>query len=190
MGGGPDTVTTTTNTEPPAFLRGPLTTAVNAAQSQFNQATGGQFGPAGFGGGFGGGRIPGFPGGRNPTTGGPGLPGTAGQGAAGVEAATGVPGAGGFDPMPFLTNSFNRAADLTRGRLDTEFSGAGRNLGASIPARSQELQDLANQFFDPSNLFEFDPTNVLINRLAAIIPNAGGTTTSQQPVFKQGLFGF
>ena len=114
----------------------------------------------------------------------------AGFGAAGVEAATGVPGAGGFDPIPFLTNQFNRAAELTRGRLDTEFAGAGRNLGASIPARSQELQDLAGNFFDPNNLFNFDPTNVLISRLRQLTPGgAGGTTEAVQPVFNQGLFG-
>lgn len=113
----------------------------------------------------------------------------AGFGAAGVEAATGVPGAGGFDPIPFLTNQFNRAAELTRGRLDSEFAGSGRNLGASIPARSAELQDLSGQFFDPNNLFNFDPTNVLIDRLARLSPGAGGVTDAQQPVFRQGLFG-
>jgi hypothetical protein len=182
MGGGPDTVTTTTNTEPPAFLTGPLTTAVNAAQSQFNQATGGQFAQQPPLGQFG--RFPNLPG-AQPPGGLPGAPPGAPPG--------GVPQGGdfgGFSPIPFLTNQFNRAADLTRTRLDSEFAGSGRNLGAQQPARSQELQDLANNFFDPSRLFEFDPTNVLINRLSAIIPNAGGTSTSQQPVFKQGLFGF
>jgi hypothetical protein len=96
----------------------------------------------------------------------------------------------GFNPAPFLTAQYNRAADLTRTRLDSEFAGAGRNLGASMPARSEQLQTLAGQFFDPSRIFEFDPTNVLINRLGGLIPNAGGTSSSQQPVFNNGLFGF
>jgi len=96
----------------------------------------------------------------------------------------------GFDPAPFLTAQFNRVADLTRTRLDSEFSGSGRNLGASMPARSEQLQTLAGQIFDPSRIFEFDPTNVLINRLGGLIPNAGGTSSSQQPVFNNGLFGF
>jgi hypothetical protein len=59
-----------------------------------------------------------------------------------------------------------------------------------MPARSEQLQTLAGQFFDPSRIFEFDPTNVLINRLGGLIPNAGGTSSSQQPVFNNGLFGF
>jgi hypothetical protein len=179
---GPDNVTTTTTSEPPAFLRGPLTTATRAAEQQFNSATGNQFArpvPTPFRAfmeeRFDNGEIPELPGQFNPTNIAP--PGQGGN----------FPG--GFNPIPFLTNSFNRAADITRTRLDSEFAGAGRNLGAALPARSAELQDLANNFFDPNNLFTFDPTNVLINRLSALIPNAGGTTTSQQPVFKQGLFG-
>lgn len=88
-----------------------------------------------------------------------------------------------------LDQQFGRAADLTRGRLDSEFASAGRNLGASMPARSQELQTLASNIYDPANLYNYDPTNVMINRLSALIPGAGGTTTSTQPVIKTGIFG-
>ena len=102
---------------------------------------------------------------------------------------------------PFLQGTFNRAADLTRGRLDTEFAGAGRNLGASFPARSDELQTLASNIFGGNFQAErdrqaasitdaqgLDPLNMFINRLAGVIPGAGGSTQSIQPVFKTGLF--
>jgi hypothetical protein len=189
---GPDNVTSTTTTQPPSYLQGPLQTAANAAISDFNASTGGQYySPYNTAGQ----RIMaddnpfGFPN-PNPTpldTSIPGVPGGVPGGAPG-----GAPGGdfGGFNPIPFLTNQFNLASDLTRGRLDTEFASAGRNLGASQPARSQELQSLAANFFDPNNLFRFNPTNVLIDRLAGITPGAGGVTTSQQPLFSTGPFGF
>ena len=105
------------------------------------------------------------------------------------------------DSNPFLESTFNRAADLTRGRLDSEFSGAGRNLGAAQPARSEELQTLASNIYGGNFQAErdrqltavdqaqgLDPTNMFINRLAGIVPGAGGVTSSTQPVFRQGLF--
>ena len=134
MSSGPKNVTSTTNTEPPAYLAGPLQTATNAAVNQFNG------------------------------------------------------GGGQINPYTSLDAQFNRAADLTRGRLDTEFAGGGRNLGAAMPARSDELQTLASNIYSPQNLLQFDPTNMLINRLAGIIPGAGGSTQSTQPFFKSGLF--
>lgn len=103
-----------------------------------------------------------------------------------------------LDPStnPFLESTFSRAADLTRTRLSSEFAGAGRNLDASQPARSNELQTLAAGIFGPNFQAErdrqvgavgqaqgLDPLNQLINRLAGITPGAGGVTTSQQPVF-------
>ena len=105
------------------------------------------------------------------------------------------------DSNPYLQGTFNRAADLTRGRLDSEFAGAGRNLGAALPARSEELQTLASNIYGGNYQAErdrqqsalgqaqgFDPLNQYINRIAAIVPGAGGVTTSTQPVFKTGLF--
>lgn len=132
MSSGPKNVTSTTNSEPPKFLQGPLATAANAAVRDF-------------------------------------------QG-------------GGINPFTSLDQQFDRASDLTQNRLSSEFSGAGRNLGASFPARSDELQTLAGSIYSPSNLLQFDPTNMLINRLAGIIPGAGGSTQSTQPVFKTGIF--
>ena len=171
MGGGSDNVTSTTNTEPPAFLQGPLKKVTAESVQGFNNTAGGP----------GAGLIP------------------------GAQNLIGQTIQGDFlspDSNPFLQQTFNRAADLTRGRLDSEFSGAGRNLGASQPARSQELQDLAGNIFGGNFQQErdrqvtatgqapgFDPLNMLVDRLSAIIPGAGGTTTSQQPVFRQGLFG-
>ena len=133
MSRGPKNVTSTTNTEPPAYLAGPLQTAANAAVSDFNSG-------------------------------------------------------GSINPYTSLDMQFNRAADLTRTRLSSEFAGMGRNLDAAAPARSDELQTLASSIYSPQNLLAFDPTNMLINRLAGIIPGAGGSTQSTQPVFRTGLF--
>jgi len=103
--------------------------------------------------------------------------------AAGSEYAAG----GSINPYTSLDAQFGRAADITRTRLDSEFAGSGRNLGASQPARSDELQGLAARIYDPQNIARFDPLNQYIDRLAALVPGAGGTTTSVQPYFKQGL---
>jgi len=96
-------------------------------------------------------------------------------------------GAGGQDIYPYLDQAFNRAADLTKTRLDTEFAGAGRNLGASYPARSDELQTLASSIYSPNNLYQFDPLQQLLDRLTQLLPGSGGTTTNRYPVFKTGL---
>lgn len=52
---------------------------------------------------------------------------------------------GGQDPN---TNQlFQRAARQTRGQLEGEFAGAGRDLEARLPARTEQLNDLATTFF-------------------------------------------
>src|SRR5210317_1176421 len=58
----------------------------------------------------------------------------------------------GINPFNNLDMAYDRAADLTRTRLDTEFAGSGRNLGAAYPARSDELQTLASNIYSPMNL--------------------------------------
>ena len=224
MSSGPKNVTSTTNTEPPEFLRGPLTTAANAAESDFLRQTGGVSSGGGFGGGGGGfprgrgGRGRGGGGFRSPDTfGGGGIPGPVTPGPDGRPPPGGAGGlieqgqglisdtiAGNFlnpDSNPFLQQTFDRAADLTRTRLSSEFAGSGRNLGAAFPARSDELQTLSSNIFGGNfqrerdrqqgaltGAFDFDPTNLFIDRLGGIIPGAGGTSTSNQPVFRTGLF--
>ena len=201
---GPSEVTSTTSTEVPAFLQGPLTNAVTRSQdiSQSGSDTvSGQRQQSGLDALFNRGQE-GSPL-LNP-----------------AQQTTQQTLAGDFlspDTNPFLQQTFNRAADLTRGRLDTEFAGAGRNLGAARPARSEELQTLSSNIFggnfqqerdrqlqaasqaaplagaDFQNIqaqidagsFDIDQ---FINRLGTLIPGAGGTTTSTQPVFRTGLF--
>ena len=174
-GGGPDNVTTTTLSEPPGFLAGPLAQAAGHAGSRFlSQQT------------------------QDPST---GLGGTEINDNASNLVNQTLQG-DFLNSNPFLDQTFNRAADLTRGRLDTEFAGSGRNLGAAQPARSEELQTLASNIYGGNFQAErdrqqgalglaqgFDPINQYINRLAGIIPGAGGVSTSTQPVFQQGLFG-
>lgn len=174
MSSGPKNVTSTTNTEPPAFLRPLMGNVADEIGGQFSQ-------------------------GRSPGSGDPG------QGlVSGSQNLINQTLQGDFlspDSNPFLQQTFNRAADLTRGRLDTEFSGAGRNLGASMPARSEELQTLASNIYGGNYQFErgiqantpgqaqaFDPTNMALDRIASMIPGAGGTTRSTQPVYRTGLF--
>lgn len=48
---------------------------------------------------------------------------------------------------PYEDAMFNRAAQGTQNQLASEFAGAGRNVGASLPNRSQQLNDLATQFY-------------------------------------------
>jgi hypothetical protein len=170
MSSGPKNVTSTSSNEPPAFLRGPLTQGVNAASSQFNSQTGG--------------------------TGSQLL----GQGQ-GVVSDTLQGNYLNPDSNPYLKNTFNRAADLTRTRLASEFAGSGRDLSASAPARSDELQTLASNIYGGNYQAErdrqqnavgqarsLDPLNMFIDRLGGIIPGAGGTSRSTQPVYKTGLF--
>ncbi|NJN46761.1 MAG: hypothetical protein HC808_10105 [Candidatus Competibacteraceae bacterium] len=95
---------------------------------------------------------------------------------------------GGINPFNSLDMQFDRAADLTQTRLASEFAGAGRNQVAALPARSDELQTLASNIYNPSNLLQFDPLNQLISRISGLAPGAGGTTQSKQPVFRSGIF--
>lgn len=172
MDSGPDHVTTTTNSEPPAFLRQPLGQATTAAFGRFNADSSGVTGLR---------------------------PNEINTNASNLVNDT-IQG-DFLNSNPYLDQTFNRAADLTRGRLDSEFAGSGRNLGASLPARSEELQTLASNIYGGNFQAErdrqtaaigqaqgFDPLNQFINRLSALIPGAGGVTTSTQPVFRQGLF--
>lgn len=166
MAGGPDKVKTTTTSEPPAFLTGPLTDAATAAQGQF---------------GAGGSTL---------------IPQSQDLVNRTIQGQFLTP-----DSNPFLQQTFNRAADLTQTRLGSEFAGAGRDVGAALPARSEELQTLASNIFGGNFQAErdrqvgavgqaqgLDPLNMFINRLAGIIPGAGGVTNAEQPVVKTGLF--
>lgn len=206
MNSGPSNVTSTTSTEIPSFLQGPLQNAVGMAGSEASI-------------------LRNDPNNALRTRDGVSALFDRGQGGSPlVDSAQGLTQRtieGDFlspDSNPFLQQTFDRAAELTRGRLDSEFAGAGRNLGASMPARSQELQDLAGSIFGGNFQRERDRqvnavnqslplaqndfsdiramidaggfgTNQFVDRLAALIPNAGGTTRSTQPVFRQGLFG-
>ena len=102
---------------------------------------------------------------------------------------------------PYLDSTFNRAADLTRTRLASEFVGQGRDIAASLPARSEELQTLSSNIYGGNYQAErdrqvnavgqaqgIDPLNQLINRIAGLVPGAGGVTTSKQPIYNTGLF--
>jgi len=173
MSSGPDNVTSTTSTEVPDFLRGPLTSATQAVQGRAtSDFAGNNLGPS-----------------------------ELNNNASSLVNNTIQGDFLSPDSNPFLQQTFDRAADLTQGRLDSEFAGAGRNLGAARPARSEELQTLSSNIFGGNFQAErdrqgqalgqaqgFDPLNQYINRLSALIPGAGGVTTSTQPVFKTGLF--
>lgn len=195
MSTGARNVTTTTRTEPSPFLTGPIQSAAGAAQNIFSGAnpivTQGRLALA------------------NRGLGGSPVVGDAQQ-------LTRSTLQGDFlspDTNPFLAQTFNRAADLTRGRLASEFAGSGRNLGASAPARSEELQTLSSNIFGQNFAREralqanavnqalplanqdfrdigavidagLSPSNTLINQIQALAPAAGGTAVGTQPVFR------
>lgn len=48
---------------------------------------------------------------------------------------------------PYLDATFDAAASRTRTALDSQFAGSGRNLAAQMPARSDQLNDLATQIY-------------------------------------------
>ena len=48
---------------------------------------------------------------------------------------------------PYENAMFNQAAQATQGQLSSEFAGAGRNLEASMPLRSDQLNNLATNFY-------------------------------------------
>ena len=95
------------------------------------------------------------------------------------------------DTNPFLQGTFDRAADTVQNRLDTQFAGAGRNIGASLPVAKQDLSDLATGIFGGNFQAErdrqvntlgmssqFDPLNQFIQRLGALGPLAGRDTST------------
>lgn len=102
---------------------------------------------------------------------------------------------------PYLDAQFNRGADQITNRLNTSFARSGRDIAAGRPAAADELGTFAANLYGNAYNFErgmqqnalagaqqFDPLNLFINRLAGIVPNAGGVTSASQPVFKTGLF--
>lgn len=48
---------------------------------------------------------------------------------------------------PYADAAFNKAALATQNQLSSQFAGSGRNLMASMPGRSDQLNDLATQFY-------------------------------------------
>lgn len=200
MTGGPSNVTQTTRSDPSPFLTGPIQTAATSALNEFggsnNVTDAGRLALANRG--FGGSPV--------------------------VDAAQRLTQStlqGDFlspDTNPFLASTFNRAADLTRGRLASEFAGSGRDIVASAPARSEELQTLASNIFGQNFAREralqagavnqaiplanqdftdinavLDAgnlnTDTLINRIGALAPAAGGTAVSSQPLQRNTLGG-
>lgn len=131
---GPDNVTSTTTTKPPQFLLDRLGSATGWAEHQArfrNQGAGGRI-------------LPESQELVRDTIQGDFLNSTPGSGLIKQTLR------GDFltpDSNPFLQQTFDRAADLTQTRLASEFAGAGRDLGASRPARSEELQTLASGIF-------------------------------------------
>ena len=100
---------------------------------------------------------------------------------------------------PYLQGAFDRGANAIQNRLDTQFAGAGRNIGASIPAAKQGLSDLATGIFGGNYQAErdrqtqalgysqqYDPLNQFINRLQGLAPLSGRSTEQYGNVEKKG----
>jgi hypothetical protein len=144
-GGSSRNQTTTSTTEPPKYLRPFLEQGMQGAQGIYNQ------GPQQY---YPGQTVVGF----SPET----------EQALGMQASRAQSGSplmgqantyasgllGGKNPItfggasnPYLDAQFQHAADITGGRLQTEFGGSGRNLDAMRPARAEELNNLATSMY-------------------------------------------
>jgi hypothetical protein len=144
-GGGGKTQTATSTTEPPKYLQPFLQQGMQGAQSLYQQG-GQQYYP--------GQTVVGF----SPET-----EQALGMQTQRAQAGSPVMGAanqfatntlGGNQPLtfgggsnPMLDRMYGQAADATQGRLQTEFAGGGRNLGAARPARAEELNNLATSIY-------------------------------------------
>ena len=51
------------------------------------------------------------------------------------------------DSNPWLEQTYNRAAQATRSQLDSQFAGAGRDIEAQLPARADQLNNLATSIY-------------------------------------------
>lgn len=106
------------------------------------------------------------------------------------------------DTNPFLQGAFDRGANSIQNRLDTQFAGSGRNIGASLPAAKEGLSDLATGIFggnfqaerdrQQNALFagdQFNPLDTFIKRLGGLGQIAGKDITGQDSTAdKKGSF--
>lgn len=137
-GGSSKNQTTTTTTEPPKYLQPYLQDAVGSAQGLYRQ------GPQQY---YPGQTVVGFSPETEQALG--MISQRAGQGSPVTSAANSYATStlNGGNSNPYLDAQFNRAADATQGRLQTEFAGSGRNLDATRAARAEELGNLATDFY-------------------------------------------
>lgn len=63
------------------------------------------------------------------------------------------------DTNPYLTSTFNKAAQDTQASLESQFAGTGRNVAASLPARTDMLTNLATQIYGGAYNAERDRQN-------------------------------
>lgn len=144
-GGGSKNQTSTTTTEPPKYLQPFLQQGMQGAQDIYGK------GPSQY---YPGQTVVGF---SPETEAALGMQASRAQngspvmGAANTYATNTLRGGGpmtfGGGTNPQLDAMFNHAADTTQGRLQSEFAGSGRNLGAAQPARAEELNNLATQMY-------------------------------------------
>lgn len=98
-----------------------------------------------------------------------GGPGVAGADPATLQAMQGLQGfASGNNINPYLDTVFNAGADATRNRLTSEYARSGRNIDASAPARSEDLQYLA------AGVYGQGYENERQRQFASLLPLMGG----------------
>lgn len=96
------------------------------------------------------------------------------------------------DTNPFIQQTFDRGADAIQQRLDSQFSGAGRNIGASRAPATAELSDFASSLFGGNfenernrqiqSMFaanEFNPIDQFIRRITGLAGSAGQNINNQ-----------
>jgi hypothetical protein len=109
-----------------------------------------------------------------------------------------------LDPFqnPGLQGILDRGGDFIQNRLNTDFAGSGRNLGAARPAAADALGTFTSQtLFNNFNaerarqqgalglVPSFDPTNQFFDRLNALQAAAQGNSVVTQPLSQDRLAG-
>lgn len=138
--GGNQPSTTTTSTEPPAFIQPFLQDAAKQSQTLYRQ------GPSQY---YPGSTVVPFSGQTEQALG--NIENRAQAGSPVNDAAAGytedVLNGKYLNNNPYLDATFNRGADAVQNRLSSQFAGSGRDLDASRPAQAQELNDLATGIY-------------------------------------------
>lgn len=79
---------------------------------------------------------------------------------------------------PYLTSTFNTAADAVQNQINSQFAGSGANVINSLPVQQNQLSDLANQIYGGAYNTDLNATQSAIAQSPAL--QASAYVPSQQ----------